>query len=96
MATGYWCSIIGPRSISKEATRIYSTWFSVDVRGYCDRSFLEGRPSALIRRGADRDECCDDTPLEGVLDFELGSETRSGSRAGGNGDLDGGGEGWDI
>lgn len=30
------------------------------------------------------------------MDFELGSETRSGSRAGGKGDLDGGGEGWDI
>lgn len=38
---------------------------------------------------ADKDECCEDKPIEGVLDLELGSEERSTSRPGGNGDLEG-------
>ena len=39
--------------------------------------------------GADSDECCDDTPLEGVFEFELGFEVRSVSIIGGLGLLDG-------
>jgi hypothetical protein len=43
-------------------------------------------------RGADRDECgecCEDMPLEGVFEFELGSDVRSVSIIGGFGLLDG-------
>jgi len=43
----------------------------------------------LYFRGAERDECCEDTPLDGVFEFELGSEFRSVSIIGGLGDLDG-------
>jgi hypothetical protein len=43
----------------------------------------------LYFRGAERDECCEDTPLDGVFEFELGSEFRSISIIGGLGDLDG-------
>lgn len=68
---------------------MYSTWLSVWPRGYCDRSFLAGCASGLYLRGADNDECCDDTPLEGVFEFELGSDVRSVSIMGGLGDLDG-------
>lgn len=35
------------------------------------------------------DECCDDMPVEGVFDFELGSEERSVSMIGGCGDREG-------
>lgn len=35
------------------------------------------------------DECCEETPLEGVFEVELGSEVRSVSIMGGLGDLDG-------
>jgi hypothetical protein len=80
---------MGPLSISNEATRIYSTWFSLSPRGYCDRSFLLGCASGLYFRGAERDECCEDTPLDGVFEVELGSEFRSVSIMGGLGDLDG-------
>lgn len=38
---------------------------------------------------ADKDECCEDSPIEGVLDLELGSEERSTSKPGGNGDFEG-------
>lgn len=79
----------GPRSISKDATRIYSTWFSEVPRGYCDLWRFEGRESAFRRRGARIDECCDEGPIEGVLDLELGSEVRSVSAMGICGDLDG-------
>ena len=48
-----------------------------------------GCASGLYFRGAERDECCDDTPLDGVLEFELGLEVRSVSIMGGLGDLDG-------
>jgi hypothetical protein len=75
--------------MSNEATSMYSTWFSVFPRGYCDRNFLAGCASGLYLRGADKDECCEDTPLEGVFEFELGSEVRSVSIMGGLGDLDG-------
>lgn len=44
----------------------------------------------MYLRGPDcKDECCDDTPLEGVFEFELGSEVRSVSIMGGFGDRDG-------
>jgi len=73
--------------MSKEATRMYSTWLSGDPRGYCDLSLREDRASAFTRRGADKDECCDDGPSDGVLDLALGSEVRSVSATGGCGDL---------
>lgn len=41
----------------------------------------------MYLRGADSDECWEDTPLEGVFEFELGSEVRS--IMGGLGDLEG-------
>lgn len=58
--------------MSNEATSIYSTWFSDESAGYCDRSLwaLEG----FLARGADRDdsrECedewepCDSLRVEG-------------------------------
>lgn len=37
----------------------------------------------------DRDECCELTPVDGVLEFKLGFEVRSVSIIGGFGDLDG-------
>jgi len=96
MARGYWCSMTGPRSMSKDATRMYSTWFSVAPRGYCDLSRRAGCASGFWCRGApvDMDECCDETavPVDGVLDLELGSDVRSVSdmaAAGGCGDRDG-------
>ena len=82
--------------MSKDATRIYSTWFSVVPRGYCDLGFLGERTSWLERRGADpdpeSDEEWDDTPTEEVLSLELGFDVRSVSGTGGTGDR--GGRGW--
>jgi hypothetical protein len=49
----------------------------------------------LYRLRADRDECPEETPDDGVLDLELGLEVRSVSVTGGCGDLDGR-ELWDI
>jgi hypothetical protein len=90
MATGNWCSIIGPLSISNEATSIYSTWFSaLSPRGYCDRSFLLECAFGLYFREADSEECWEDISLEGVFEFELGLEVRSVPIMGGLGDLDG-------
>lgn len=66
---------------------MYSTWFSASPRGYCDRNFLLGCASGLYLRGADSDECWEETPLEGVFEVELGSDVRS--IMGGLGDLDG-------
>lgn len=44
----------------------------------------------MYRLGADSDECCDETPVDGVFDFELGFEERSVSAIGGGwGDRDG-------
>jgi hypothetical protein len=43
----------------------------------------------LYLRGTESEECCDETPLDGVLEFELGSDVRSGSIIGGLGLLDG-------
>lgn len=65
--------------MSNEATRIYSTCFSFDPRGYCERNRRRGWLAGLYPRGAplDSDECWDDAPVEGVLDFELGSDVRS-------------------
>lgn len=58
--------------------------------GYCDRNFRLGCASGLYFLGAERDECCDETPLEGVFEFDtLGSDLRSVSIMGGFGDLDG-------
>ena len=45
--------------------------------------------SGLYLRGADNDECCEETPLEGVLELELGSEVWSVSIIGGFGLLEG-------
>lgn len=67
--------------MSNDATSMYSTWLSVDPRGYCDLSLRGGRASGLYRLvpepDPDSDDVCDDTPIEGVLDFELGFEVRS-------------------
>ena len=43
----------------------------------------------MVWRSADKDECWEDKPIDGVLDLELGSETRSASKPGGNGDREG-------
>lgn len=43
MAAGYWCSMMEPRSMSNEATRMYSTWFSTESAGYWERSLMLGR-----------------------------------------------------
>ena len=48
-----------------------------------------------MRRGADKDECCEDSPLDGVFDLELGSEDLSASKPGGSGDREGR-DVWDI
>lgn len=68
--------------MSNDATSIYSTWFSVSPRGYWDRNFRVGCASGLYLRGAERDECGEDTPLDRVfeapeLGSEVGSEVRS-------------------
>jgi hypothetical protein len=68
---------------------MYSTWFSVPLRGYCERSFRDGCALGFGRWSADKDECCEDSPIEGVLDSELGSETLSASKFGGSGDREG-------
>jgi len=43
----------------------------------------------LYFRGAEREECCEEIPLDGVFEFELGFDVRSVSIIGGLGDLDG-------
>lgn len=73
----------GPRSLSNEATRMYSTWFSVAPRGYCDRIFLEACGRGFKDWSADKDECCDEGAIDSDLDFELGSDVRSESATGG-------------
>ena len=75
--------------MSNEATKIYSTWFSTSPLGYCDRSFLRGWASGLYLLGAESEECCEDIPLEGVLEEALGSDVRFRSIRGGFGDLEG-------
>ena len=45
--------------------------------------------AGLKRRGAESDECCDDRPVDGVFDFELGSDDLSVSAMGGCGDREG-------
>lgn len=79
----------GPRSISNDATKMYSTWLASDPRGYCDRTRFCGYDPSFVRRAAERDECCEDGPMEEALDFMLGSEVRSVSAMGGCGDFDG-------
>lgn len=56
---------------------MYSTWLSLEPRGYCERSLLELWESALTRRGAERDECWEDCSREDALDHWSGSEVRS-------------------
>lgn len=65
---------------------MYSTWFSVPPRGYCERSLRRGCARGLYRGGPaswlDSELCCDETPVrpvpvDGVLLLELGSEVRS-------------------
>lgn len=104
MATGNWCSMTGPRSMSKDATRMYSTWFSVPLRGYCERNLRRGCAWGLYRGPTsfcESELCCEESPVravpvEGVLLLELGSDERSGSdvlwAAGGWGDR----EFWDM
>jgi hypothetical protein len=75
--------------MSKEATKMYSTWFSTSPRGYCDRNFLLGCASGLYFRGAKSEECSEETPLDGVLELELGSDVRFVSIIGGLGLLEG-------
>jgi hypothetical protein len=75
--------------MSKDATKIYSTWLASAPRGYWGRTLFCGYKSSFVRRAADRDECCEDGPMEEVLDLVLGSEVRSVSAMGGCGDLDG-------
>lgn len=86
--------------MSKDATRMYSTWFSFDPRGYCDLSRRRDCvPELYLGNGTillpDKDECCDEmpVPVEGVLDLELGSDMRSASlpapATGGMGDREG-------
>ena len=62
---------------------MYSTWFSVLPRGYCERIRREGRALGTWERGfpAERELCCDETPVptEAVLLLELGFEVRSAS-----------------
>lgn len=76
---------------------MYSTWFSVLPRGYCERRRGRGRASGLWTRAApfESELCWDDAPVpvDGVLLLELGSEVRSVSditAGGGSGDLFGG------
>lgn len=64
---------------------MYSTWFSPEPRGYCERSRLELWASACTRFGADREECCESASIDDEL--RLGSEVRSVSAKGGCGDL---------
>lgn len=56
--------MIGPRSTWKDATRIYSTWRSVESAGYCDLSL------ALRRSPSD---CCGirllEDGVEGLLEL---------------------------
>lgn len=70
---------------------MYSTWFSVSPRGYCDRNFLREWASGLYFRGADSEECWDEIALEGVFELEFVSEVRlvSIGWGGGLGDLEG-------
>lgn len=74
--------------MSKDATKIYSTWFSVAPRGYCERSFRE--VPASDRNGAESDECWEDGFAgEEELSFWLSSDVRSDSWMGGCGDFGG-------
>jgi len=62
----------------------------VSPLGYWDRNFRLGCASGLYFLCTERDECCDETPLEGVFEFDtLRSDVRSVSIMGGFGDLDG-------
>lgn len=64
---------------------MYSTWFSVPLRGYCERNLRRGCARELYRGPAsccDSELCCEERPVctvsvEGVLLLELGSDARS-------------------
>lgn len=100
IATGYWCSMIGPLSTSNDATRMYSTWFSVAPRGYCDRSLRGGdgggggggwAAAAAAAAALDSDECCDETAVsvEGAcVDLALWLDVRSTSDVAADTDTD--------
>jgi hypothetical protein len=64
---GYWCSIIEPRSMSKDATSIYSTWFSGLSAGYCERSGGAERVGGWGRDLEASDECAERECEEGEL-----------------------------
>jgi hypothetical protein len=57
---------------------MYSTWLSVLPRGYCERTLRRRGASAFHGwdGGLDKDDCGEETPVpvEGVFDFELGSD----------------------
>jgi hypothetical protein len=57
------------------------------LRGYCERNFRCECASGLYLLGTDREECCDEIPLDADLELEEGSELRS--TIGGLGDRDG-------
>ena len=49
--------MIDPRSMSNDATSMYSTWFSMESAGYCERIF----PPAFDRPTiGDSDELCEE------------------------------------
>jgi hypothetical protein len=76
--------------MSKPATRIYSTWFSVEERGYCDRSFREDWPNAGLG-GPDMDECWEEAGVRLAMEDDLRFESEGGPESviGGWGDLRG-------
>src|SRR6478609_3124335 len=91
---GYWCSMTDPRSMSKEATRMYSTWFSMESAGYWERS-----RACLV---SPKDETWDSSSIEtsssrtiggcgerGGRLFSLRRETAEGLRDGGNEEKEG-------
>jgi hypothetical protein len=68
---------------------MYSTWFSVCPLGYWDRNLRLGCASGLYFRGAESEECWEETPLDGVLNSPFASAAGSVSIRGGCGDFDG-------
>ncbi|KAK5631966.1 hypothetical protein RRF57_007680 [Xylaria bambusicola] len=82
MATGNWCSMTGPRSILKDATKMYSTWFSGDSRGYWDRNFRGDLDMGGLLAKMESDESSEATvwlARDDVFELELGWDVRSGS-----------------
>lgn len=80
--------------MSKDATRMYSTWFSGDSRGYWDRSFRGDWDMGWALARTDRDESSEATvwlAKDEVFELELGWDVRSvsvgGGREGGGGEI---------